>query len=330
MRKPDSVGIDVSAKTLVVAIDRGRGVRMREYSNDSVGHGKLCRVLRKGGRRARVCLESTGIYGLDLSFALHRARGIEVMVANPRAIHDFGKAQFQRTKTDVTDARVILEYAKAMPFRRWQPPPQEILDLRGISRRITSLSNSMTRERNRLHAAEGQSELTDVIAEDIRVQLRHLAESIESLNGEALEVIERVPALKRRYELLISVRGIGTTSAIRILSELAVLPEDMTARQWVAHAGIDPIHYESGTSVHKRSRISRTGNRRLRCALYMPALVAVRQEPRIKAFYEKLIQAGKRPMQALVAVMRKLLHAIHGMFSHDEQFRGEKFYALCA
>jgi transposase len=153
---------------------------------------------------------------------------------------------------------------------------------------------------------------------------------MERLSGEALEVIERVPALKRRYELLISVRGIGRTSAIRILSELAVLPEDMTARQWVAHAGIDPTHYESGTSVYKRSRISRTGNRRLRCALYMPALVAVRQEPRIRAFYEKLIQAGKRPMQALVAVMRKLLHAIHGMFSHDEQFRGEKFYALCA
>jgi transposase len=104
----------------------------------------------------------------------------------------------------------------------------------------------------------------------------------------------------------------------------------MTARQWVAHAGLDPRHYESGTSVHKRSRISRAGNRRLRWALYMPALVAARQEPRIKAFYEKLIQAGKKPMQALVAVMRKLLHAIHGMFTHDEQFRGEKFYALCA
>jgi transposase len=330
MRKLDSVGIDVSAKTLVVAIDRGRGARMSEFSNDSGGHQRLCLTLTKGGRRARVCLESTGIYGLDLAFALHRASCIEVMVANPRAIHDFGRAKFVRTKTDVTDARVILEYVKAMPFRPWQPPPQEILDLRGISRRITSLSNSVTRERNRLHAAEGQSELTGVIADDIRCQLRYLAESMESLSREALDVIESVPALKRRYELLISVRGIGTTSAIRILSELAVLPDDMTARQWVAHAGLDPRHYESGTSVHKRSRISRAGNRRLRWALYMPALVAARQEPRIKAFYEKLIQAGKKPMQALVAVMRKLLHAIHGMFTHDEQFRGEKFYALCA
>lgn len=328
MRKWDCVGVDVGSKALVVAMDRGRGVRMSEFSNDSAGHGKLCRKLTKGGRRARVCLESTGIYGLDLALSLHRARGVEVMVANPRAIHDFGRAQFQRTKTDVTDARVILEYGKAMPFRRWEPPPREILDLRGISRRITSLSNSMTRERNRLHAAKGERELTGVIAEDIRAQLGHLKESIERLSGEALEMVERVPELKRRYELLASVRGIGSTSAIRILSELSVLPEDMTARQWVAHAGLDPTKYESGTSVHRRPRISRTGNSRLRSALYMPALVAVRQEPRIKAFYDKLIQAGKKPMQALVAVMRKLLHAIHGMFTHDEEFCGEKFYAL--
>lgn len=328
MRKPDPVGIDVSGKSLVVAIDRGRGARQCEFGNDGAGHRRLCRFLTKGGRRARVCLEATGIYGLDLAFALHRAEGIEVMVANPRTTRDFGRANFQRSKTDGTDAAVILEYVKRMPFRSWQPPAQEVLDLRAISRRITALSTTIAGERNRLHAANGQAELTSIIEADIQRQLRHLRESIEQLSEDALGIIESKPALRRKYELLMSVRGIGQTSAIRILSELAVLPEGMTARQWVAHAGLDPRHIESGSSLHKPARISRTGNRRLRWALYMPALVAIRQESRVKAFYDKLIEAGKKPMQAVVAVMRKLLHAIHGMFRHDEGFRGEKFYAL--
>ena len=133
--------------------------------------------------------------------------------------------------------------------------------------------------------------------------------------------------MKRRFELLVSVRGIAQASAITLLAELAVLPEDMTTRQWVAHAGLDPRHYESGSSVRSAVRISKVGNRHLRAALFMPAMVAAQHEPRVKAYYEKLIAKGKKPIQALVAVMRKLLHAIHGMFHSDTVFEGTKFYA---
>ena len=101
----------------------------------------------------------------------------------------------------------------------------------------------------------------------------------------------------------------------------------MSPRQWVAHAGLDPRHYESGSSVRAATRISKVGNRHLRAALFMPAMVAARYEPRVKAYYEKLIARGKKPIQAVVAVMRKLLHAIHGMFHNDAVFEGTKFYA---
>jgi transposase len=330
MIKPDPVGIDVSSDTLVVAIDRGKGPRQCEFDNNTAGHRRLCRFLTKGGRRARVCLESTGIYSLDVSLALHRAEGIEVMVANPRATRDFGRANFQRSKTDGTDAVVILEFVKRMPFQPWQPPPQEILDLRAISRRITVLTVSITQERNRLHASQRQSELTDAIAEDIQEHLDHLSDKIEKLTQEAVEIIQKCRQLRTKYNLLLSVKGIAVTSAVHILAELAVLPADMSPRQWVAHAGLDPRHFESGTSVHKRSRISKTGNKHLRAALYMPALVAVQRDPNVKAFYDKLIGSGKKPLQAYVAVMRKLLHSIHGMFSSVQDFKGDKFYVLAA
>ena len=96
----------------------------------------------------------------------------------------------------------------------------------------------------------------------------------------------------------------------------------------MAHAGLDPRPYESGTSVHRPRRISKVGNRHLRAALYMPALVAIQHEPNVKAFYDKLVAAGKKPVQTVVAVMRKLLHAIWGMLKHDEDFDGNKFFRL--
>ena len=135
-------------------------------------------------------------------------------------------------------------------------------------------------------------------------------------------------ALGRAFERLTSVRGIATHSAVQLLPELLVLPADMTVRQWVAHAGLDPRACQSGTSVDKPARISKLGNAHIRRALFMPALVAVQHEPHVKAFFDTLVARNKTPLQAYVAVMRKLLHAIYGMFRTDTDFIGEKFYAV--
>ncbi|MBI4479719.1 MAG: IS110 family transposase, partial [Acidobacteria bacterium] len=97
-----------------------------------------------------------------------------------------------------------------------------------------------------------------------------------------------------------------------------------------AMAGLDPREYSSGTSVRRKTRISKAGNRHLRRALYMPALVAVRHDPHLGAFYQRLLARGKTKLQALVAVMRKLLHAIFGLFKHRQPYDGSKLFALPA
>lgn len=331
MKKSILVGIDVSADTLSVALEPSNGkAQLTIFENNPTGHRGLCRVLRHRGRAARVCLEATGIYSLDLALALHRAKGIEVMVANPRATKDFARARMRRAKTDATDALSILEFLKCMPFKPWVPPSQEVLDLRALSRRITALKITGAQERNRLHAMGRCRQLSEVLRRDIAAHIDHLQESVASLTEQAMRIIQVCPVLRSRFQHLCSIKGIATVSAIHLLAELALLPPDMEARQWVAHAGIDPRPYESGTSVQKPGRISRTGNRHLRAALYMPALVASRWEPNVRAFYEKLLAKGKKPMQAIVAVMRKLLHAVHGMFHHNADFNGEKFFAISA
>jgi len=322
------VGIDVGARELVVAIEGRAGTLA--FANDVAGQDRLLRLLRKRKGPVRACLEASGVYHLDVALALHRAPGIEVMVVNPVAARDFGRALLARSKTDAVDAAMLVEFARRMPFEAWKPPAQQIVDLRALVRRIGALTVARTQERNRRHAAVRCSELTDAIAWDIEAHLEHLAQSVERLQEQALEIVKADSVLRRRFEQLTSVRGIATVSALRILAELAVLPADMTARQWVAHAGLDPRHVESGTSLHKPTRISKTGNVHLRAALYMPAMVAIREENHVRAFAEKLVGRGKKPIQAIVAVERKLLHAIYGMWRTNAEFDGSKFYAMSA
>ncbi len=329
MKQVNQIGVDVDSEELVCAMQRGeQRLPLARFANSAAGHKKFIGWATKGARPARVCLEATGVYGLEFAFALHRAKNVEVMVVNPRAIKDFARACMQRAKTDAVDAGAILEFLQRMSFTPWQPPASEILELQAINRRIDQLHTELTREKNRRHASEFAGPSADAIAHDIEVNINHLERRIARMQDSGLQLVRQVPALATKLAHLVSTKGIGEASAMRILAEVLVLPDDLAAPQWVAHAGLDPRPYESGTSVHRPRRITKVGNRHLRAALYMPALVAIRHEPNVKAFYDKLIAAGKKPMQAVVAVMRKLLHAIWGMLKHDQDFDGNKFFKL--
>lgn len=329
MKQVNQIGVDVDSEALVSAMQRaGQRLPLATFANTAAGHRKFIRWATKGGRSARVCLEATGIYSLEFALALHQAKNVEVMVVNPRAIKDFVRACMQRAKTDAVDAGGILDYLERMPFTAWQAPAPEILELQAINRRIDQLHTELTREKNRRHAVEFAGASADAIAHDIEVNIHHLERRLERMQQSGLQLVRGVPALAAKLGHLVSAKGIGEASAMRILAELLVLPDDLAAPQWVAHAGLDPRPYESGTSIHRPRRISKVGNSRLRAALYMPALVAIQHEPNVKAFYDKLVAAGKKPMQAVVAVMRKLLHAIWGMLKHDQDFDGNKFFRL--
>ena len=323
------VGIDVSADSLDVAAEvDGEELAIEQFVNDAAGHEKLVRWIKLHGARARVVLESTGVYSFDLALALHRCEHTEVMVANPRAVKDFARALMTRSKSDAQDAVSLREFAKRMDFVPWQAPAPEVLELRTITRRIAALTVERTRELNRKHAVESSEGASRVVLEDIQENIAQLERRLKALTKEAVRVIKSQEELSRSFQHITSVKGIAETSGVTILSELLALPEDMTVRQWVAHCGLNPREYQSGSSVKKPARISKVGNVHLRRALYMPALVASQYEPQVKAYYEKLLEKGKRPRQALVAIMRKLVHAIYGMLKSDTDFDGKKFYAL--
>lgn len=320
------VGVDVSAQTLDVSVRTPTGeLQTAQFDNTAQGHGKLVRLITKKGRLARVVLESTGIYSLDLTLALHAAKRVEVMVVNPRVARKFAQARLQRSSTDTTMALALCEFAARMEFVPWVPPTPEVREVREITRRIAALTEERTAELNRAHAARSSTNTSQVVSNDIKVNVSHITRRIDRLERQALELVAKHPHLQRARQLITSIRGFADRSAIQLLGELLVLPEDMVARQWVAHSGLDVSHFDSGTSVHKKPRISKHGNAHVRRILYMPALVAIQREPNVRAFYEQLLAAGKEKLQAIVAVMRKLLHSVYGMLKTDTDFDGEKF-----
>lgn len=329
MDKVEVCGLEVSARELVLAwVPKPAAVELRRFGNDAAGHTALLRALTRGGRRVRVVMEATGMYGLDVALALSDAPGVEVMVANPRAVHSFARAMMQRSKNDPLDAQVLREFALRMPFRRWTRPSQNRLKLWSIARRLQALSQTCAAEKNRLHAQEQSQATSAVVRRDILRTLRFLEQSMKQLRRQARLLIAAEPELQRCHQLMLSVPGIAERSAILILAELAMLPGDRDVRQWVAFAGLDPSEHTSGQSVHKRPRLCKAGNRYLRQALFMPAMVAIRWEKHLAGFYQKLLTRGKARMQALLAVARKLLHALYGMFRTNQAYDGRLVFQL--
>lgn len=320
-------GIDVSKATLVVAVQREgtQGFERREFANSPAGHKELIGWLLKRGTRVRVSLEATGIYSLDVALALDAAESIEVAVLNPKTAKLFART-LGRSKTDKADAQALAEYSRRMEFVAWQRPSAALLALRTIGRHIASLVEDHARVKNRLHAAEGSAATARCVCRDHRCALKGLEKRILRLRREAVALIRHDAELARKFEQLISIPGIAETSAVQLLSELAGLDPEMTARQWVASSGLDVEHRVSGSSVNLPSRISRHGNRHLRKGLYMPALVGVRCDPYFRAFYLGLKGRGKAPLQALMAVARKLLHAIYGIFKTGTPYDGAKLF----
>ena len=320
-------GIDVGAEELILIIRKnGKPFDPQKFTNTPADRARLVKKLAKLPGII-VCLEATGVYHFDLSLALHDA-GVLLMVVNPKASHNFAKVLMKNSKTDAVDADTLAEYAARMNFVAWTRPSHEKLALRSFARRVNALTGQKAAAKNHLHALTATQETPKAVLKDAKLAITQLEKRIDQLMAEALILIGNSPELKRVLTLLTGIKGIAETSAIALMGELLLLPPDLSHREWVKFAGLDPRAFESGKSVHKKTRISKAGNRHIRSALYMPALSAKTHDPHISAYFQHLLDNGKKPLQAVCAVMRKLLHAIHGMLKHDKPFDNTRFYAI--
>lgn len=310
------LGVDVAKGKFDVVLMRADGKRRwRTFANTAEGFEALLGWLEKqGARPVHACLEATGTYGLALATFLHGADQ-QVSVVNPACIKAFADSALKRTKTDKVDAGLIARFCVAMKPALWQPPAPEVAQLQGLVRRLESLKEMAVQERNRL-AAPG---LAEPVRESVARTLAMLEEEMKRLRGQLEDHLEGHPALKQQRELLTSINGIGPTTANLLLAELSG-GDFQKAREVAAYAGLVPQERQSGSSVRGKARLSKKGNRRLRKALYWPAIVAIRHNPVLAVFARRLREAGKPKMVVIAAVMRKLLHIAFGVLKHQRPF----------
>ena len=289
------VGIDVCKEQLDVYL-HPVGQKLT-VNNDANGIRRLKRLL-KDHDVALVVMEATG----KLHRLAHRslsASGFRVAIVNPLRSRLFAEAIGTLAKTDLVDARILAIFGESLNPAVSEPPSELLESLQELVRGRQAASDERTALLNRLGASKNKC-----LVRELNRQLRTLDASIANLDVEIKLQIKGDPCLARRFEILVSIPGIGETTAAAIIVELQEIGT-LSAKETAMLGGLAPVACDSGET--NGARHIRGGRWHLRNALYMPAQSAARHNPDLKAFYDRLVAKGKEAMVALTAVMRKLL-----------------------
>jgi transposase len=301
------VGVDVSKATLDVASWTSN--EYKRFRNDPTGIQELMDWL-KILQPELIVLEATG--GLELPFVAELAYAkMPVAVVNPRRIREFARSIGQLAKTDKLDAKVIAHFGAATHPEARKLPTNDEEKLTALITRRRQIIEMLTAEMNRLHSARFS------MKERIETHLSWLNSELRDIDIEITKFIHQSPIWKEKDKLLRSVSGVGPVTSATIL---AMLPElgTLNRQKIAALVGVAPVNKDSGRRQKKRRVYG--GRANVRSVLYMAALSASKHNPRIKAFYDRLIRMGKEKKVALTACMRKLLVLLNAIIRVNQNF----------
>jgi transposase len=307
--EPVYVGIDVSKARLDVCLLPSGQTAV--FDNDAQGIRQLVELLGKHPPILRCLLEATGRYDRRCAADLMEA-GFPVAVVNPRQARDFARSLGRLAKTDTIDARTLAEFAKLGHVRNSEKTPEDraILDDLITRRQITQmLAAEKTRREGLIHKIARAS---------VDKVIRLLDQEREDMDRQIAKLIESDDDWKNRRDLLASVPGVGTTTASQLVADLPELGK-LNRQQIAALVGVAPLNRDSGTLRGRRSIFG--GRAAVRTGLYMATLSAMRCNPLIRPFGQRLIAAGKAFKVAMIACMRKLVTILNVMVRNNEHWR---------
>jgi transposase len=303
-------GIDVGKEKLFVNIYLDSQVR--DYPNTHSGLERMSRFLIKNAVDL-VVMEASGGYERQPASDL-RTSGLSVAVVNPTYVRRFAQGMGTLAKTDTIDARLIAHFASVK-----QPKPQpartaEEEQLAALVERREQLVSLLSVEKNRLSKASDYSKAS------IQISIQFLTEQIDTIETEIKELVSKSPERQAKLRCMCSFIGVGDVTAVTLLTEMPELGKE--SREHIAAlAGVAPINRDSGKMKGKRRTYG--GRARVRRTLYLAALSASKHNPIIRAFYERLLAAGKEKKVALVACMHKILTILNAMLKKGELFNPE-------
>ena len=313
------IGIDISKLTFDAAYSLNSGYEHKQFANTIKGFDEFSHWTNKSKKEIFTCLEATGVYSFALAQYLSQQK-INVMVVNPIITHAFFKMELNRNKTDKADAQLIARYCAYAVLngdfkkKSYKPKGKDYEAIQRLVTRCDQLEKSKTQESNRLEASTNKqasrsiSRLKKAIENEIKVIKKNISDLVKN-NQE----------LRQQVDLLVSIKGLGERTAWSILAYIGDINFFSNSSQVSSYAGSTPKIIQSGTSINK-SPLSKLGHKRLRKSLYMPALVAIRHNPVLKVFYQRLVSNGKPKKVAIIAVMRKLLILSYGVLKSEQPY----------
>lgn len=320
------LGMDVSKDKLDCCLLRDAADTKRKtkvVANSPAGLATFFNFVEKEGilpDELHVIMEGTGVYHQLAAETLCEA-GMRVSIANPAQVKDFGRGMAVRTKNDTKDSFVLARYGALLKPVAWTPPPPEARQLQAYITREDAIKKDIERERNRKEKSVVGRAPEDVLAS--------IDETIEFLNAQLKAIRKKIdshinkhPDLKDDMKLLTSIPGVGPETGHHMLSVMHT-HQFRSAEQLAAYLGLVPVERQSGTSLHARPRLSKAGPKRMRAALYMPAVSALQWNPHIRALKERMSAKGKAPMAIVGAAMRKLVHLCFGVLKTRKKYSPE-------
>lgn len=293
------LGIDVGKDKIDCCLMVDGRYFHRVLKNNPEGHQKLSQWLAKyGNDPVHACIEATGIYGEKVAEYLYD-NGHTVSVCNPLKIKRYAEGELQNVKTDKQDAKTIAKYCQEKQPEPYTPPTPIERQLKALTRQLDHLKEMKVAQGNRLQVA---TPITQPIISDT---IANIDKQIEQVQGMISAHIAADDSLKHKADLLKTVRGIGDATIPHLLT-LFAQKQFPNVKAVTKYVGLNPIIKQSGNSKAKFYSISKMGDKHVRTALYMPALIAHRL-PEYKPFIKRLKDAGKNGKQICVALMRKIL-----------------------
>lgn len=306
---PETVGVDISKDNLDVYIYPGG--ETKRFANEAKGHKALIAWL-KGHQLARIVFEATGAYHKQFERTLAKA-GLPMSKINPRQARHFAEATGKIAKTDAIDAAMLARFGALLEPQVRQPVNEIINEMKELTNARLALVKDRTAASNRQKQLQ-----SDLLKSFIIQRLEQIDSQINAIDAALNTLCAADPALQKRFDILISIPGIGAATALAIL---ILMPEigTLEAPQASSLAGLAPVARDSGNWRGKRS--IRGGRDNLRQAVYMPALVATRYNPDFKTKYQAMIKAGKPAKVAIVTIMRKIIVLANALLKQGRKWQ---------
>lgn len=242
--------------------------------------------------------------------------GWPVSVVNPLRVKGYSQSLLQRNKTDSADAGLLAQFCKLHTPELWTAPSLQVRQLRALVDRLQVLKDISLAEGNRLQINAENA----LLKASIQAHLDWLDNCIKALQKQIDDHIDAHPDLAKDAALLTSIPGLGAVTVAKVLGYLGDVRRFDSAKALSAFLGVTPRRKESGSSLKGRSSFSRAGHAAMRKALYMPALVALRYNPLVKAFGERIKLTGLAPKAVVGACMHKLAMLIYGVLRSGQPF----------